>query len=360
MYAGSPTPTTDRSVTHRLTHACLARACLGALLAGFGAAMAAAQGVPSDPGKPAPAPAVITGITENDLYAPDNRDRHYTNGLRFGWMSADGDVPGWARSLADDLPLLDAGASHRIGWTLSQSMFTPQNKAASAPVPNDRPYAAWLYGGLKLQTESTARLDTVELDLGMVGPAALGQQAQNDWHQLIGASAANGWSHQIKNEPGVDLMAERLWRVPLATPTDDGLGADVIPNAVGSLGNVFTYGGAGFTLRFGDALQADFGPPRISPSIPGSDSFHPTDGFGWYVFAGSEGRAVLRNITLDGNTFENSQSVRKRPLVADLQGGLALLYKNVRMTYTLTARSKEFYGQDGYDYFGSAELSVAF
>lgn len=338
----------------------LSRACLGVLIAGFAIGTAAAQDAPPDTAHAPPAPAVITGITENDLYAPDNRDRHYTDGVRFGWMSADDDVPTWARSLADDLPLLDPGAPHRIGWTLAQSMFTPQNKAAAAPVLNDRPYAAWLYGGLTLQTESTSRLDTIELDLGVVGPDALGRQAQNDVHQLIGASAANGWPNQIKNEPGIDLLAERLWRLPLTTPTDDGLGADVVPNAVGSLGNVFTYGGGGFMVRFGNALQADFGPPRIGPSVPGSDSFHPTDGFGWYLFAGTEGRAVLRNITLDGNTFESSQSVRKRPLVADLEGGLATFYRNVRVAYTLTARSKEFYGQDGYDYFGSAELSIGF
>ena len=341
----------------RFTHACLIAA-----LAGLLARTAAAQSSPPGRTPQAPAPAVVTGITDNDLYAPDNRDRHYTNGLRFGWMSADNDDPHWARSLADDLPLLDPDAPHRIGWTLAQSMFTPQNKGASAPVLSDRPYAAWLYGGLKLQTESPQRLDTVELDLGMVGPAALGQQVQDDWHQLIGVSGANGWSHQIKNEPGIDLMLERLWRVPLTAQADRGdeLGVDLIPNAVGSFGNVFTYGGGGVTIRFGDDLQADFGPPRIGPAVPGSDSFRPRDGFGWYAFAGVEGRAVLRNITLDGNTFSDSQSVRKRPLVADLQGGLALMYDDVRLTYTLAARSKEFYGQDGYDYLGSVALSVAF
>ncbi|MBV8592829.1 MAG: lipid A deacylase LpxR family protein, partial [Caulobacteraceae bacterium] len=323
----------------RFAHACLTAALAG-LLPGAAAAQDSPRAAPI-----APAPAVITGITENDLYAPDNRDRHYTNGLRFGWISADDQEPQWARSLTDQLPLLDPTAAHRIGWTLAQSMFTPQDKATSAPVPRDRPYAAWLYGGLKLQTERPDRLDTVELDVGMVGPAALGQQVQDDWHQLIGVSGANGWSHQIKNEPGLDLMLERLWRVPLTTGADDGdgTGVDLVPNAVGSLGNVFTYGGGGMTVRFGNDLQADFGPPRISPAVPGSDSFHPRQGFGWYVFAGAGGRAVLRNITLDGNTFSDSQSVRKRPLVADLYGGAAFMYDNARLAYTLTARSKEFY-----------------
>ncbi len=335
--------------------------CAIAAVAAFGVSAALAQEQEQARGPEAPAPAVITGITDNDLYAPDNRDRHYTNGLRLGWMSADGDVPGWATWLADHAPLLKPDASHRIGWTLAQDMFTPQNKTASGPVLDDRPYAAWLYAGLKLQTEAPDRLDTVELDLGMVGPAALGEQAQNDWHQLIGASSASGWSNQIKNEPGVDLLLERSWRVPLTEHAEDGaLGVDLVPNAAGSLGNVFTYGEGGLTIRFGEGLQSDFGPPRISPFVPGSDSFHPPLGFAWYLFAGAEGRAVLRNITLDGNTFEDSQSVRKRPLVADLHAGLALLYDHTRLTYTVLARSKEFYGQRSIDYIGSIALSVAF
>lgn len=328
-----------------------------------GIAAASAQDQNRAAGRPAPAPAVITGVSDNDLYAPVNRDRHYSNGLRLGWMSGDEHVPDWARSFASSLPLLlDPAGSRRIGWTVAQEMFTPQNKAASGPLLDDRPYAAWLYAGLKLQSETADRLDTLEIDLGVVGPAALGEQAQNDWHQFIGVSDASGWSHQIKNEPGIDLMFERSWRVPLTPHADeDGeLGIDVVPNAVASLGNIFTYGGGGATFRFGQYLNSDFGPPRMSPAAPGSDSFHIPRGLGWYLFVGAEGRAVLRNITLDGNTFADSQSVRKRPLVADLQGGLALLFDHARLTYTVVARTKEFYGQHSIDFIGAGALSIAF
>src|SRR3546814_17784538 len=103
----------------------------------------------------------------------------------------------------------------------------------------------------------------------------------------------------------------------------NNLGVDVTPHLGAALGNVYTYGAGGLTLRFGEDLPDDYGPPRIRPALPGSDYFRPTDDFGWYFFAGAEGRIVARNIFLDGNTFKDSHSVDKRPLVADLQAGLA-------------------------------------
>jgi lipid A 3-O-deacylase len=77
---------------------------------------------------------------------------------------------------------------------------------------------------------------------------------------------------------------------------------DVIPHFGGSLGNVFTYAAAGFTVRLGSDLDQDFG-PRIRPSLPGGGYFRAQKGFNWYLFAGLEGRAGLRNIFLDGNTL---------------------------------------------------------
>src|SRR3546814_15130441 len=55
----------------------------------------------------------------------------------------------------------------------------------------------------------------------------------------------------------------------------------------------------------------------------------------------------------DLNTFSDSHSVDKRPLVADLQLGLALLFPRFRVAYTYVHRTKEFYGQDTADKFAA-------
>jgi hypothetical protein len=78
------------------------------------------------------------------------------------------------------------------------------------------------------------------------------------------------------------------------------------------------------------------------------------------LFAGAEGRAVVRNIFLDGNSFRNSRSVDKRPFVGDLQFGGVLLWNNVRLSYTQVLRTREFETQGKKDNFGSLAVSVQF
>ncbi len=138
------------------------------------------------------------------------------------------------------------------------------------------------------------------------------------------------------------------------------MGADITPYAGADLGNVLTQAAGGVTLRIGFDLPADYGPPRVRPSLTGSDYFAPQRDFGWYLFAGTEGRAVARNIFLDGNSFQDSRSVDKRPLVADVQFGVAMTIGQVRFAYTHVLLTKEFYHQKSSDAFGSFSASVRF
>ena len=76
---------------------------------------------------------------------------------------------------------------------------------------------------------------------------------------------------------------------------------------------------------------------------------------------GNVGRAVARNIFLDGNTFADSDSVDKIPFVADLNAGLAITYGRVRTSYAIVYRTKEFHEQDSDgDVFGTITLGIRF
>jgi len=123
---------------------------------------------------------------------------------------------------------------------------------------------------------------------------------------------------------------------------------------------VFTYGNAGVTMRYGKRLPNDYGPPRVQPGLAGFGDFSPVSGFGWYMFAGIEGRAVARNIFLDGNTFRDSRGVDKKHLVGDLQFGIVLDWPDMRLSYTHVLRTREFQTQECEDNFGSFSLSVKF
>ena len=55
-------------------------------------------------------------------------------------------------------------------------------------------------------------LDSVELNFGVVGPYALGEEVQNNYHDLIGVARSNGWDNQLNNELGFMMIFERKWR----------------------------------------------------------------------------------------------------------------------------------------------------
>lgn len=303
---------------------------------------------------------------ENDRIA--NTDRHYTNGLRLGWVSdkTDGsDLPEIRDVLQFLYPLADVRAG-RVGLELGHNIFTPADTQARQLLVNDRPYAGWLYGAASLYAETDKgfggilpeTLDRVALEIGVIGPIALGEEVQNEFHRAIDVATANGWDNQLENELGINLIAERKWR---AEPIRFwGLEADAIPHVGASLGNVYTHVSGGAIARFGQQLSIDYGPPLIRPNLSGYSAIEHTDGLAWYAFAGVDGRWSLRNIFLDGNTFRDSHSIDKEPLVGDFVAGVALVYGRARLSFTHVMRTKEFKGQDQADRFGSVSLSIRF
>lgn len=294
---------------------------------------------------------------ENDIFA--GKDSHYTNGVRFSYVSPENDIPVWLDQSADALPFFSSKGAKRWQLSLGQSMFTPANTATRAVQPNDRPYAGWLYSSVGLVADKGDRLDSVQLTVGMVGPASGAEHTQDFIHDLISDDKAKGWDHQLHNELGVVLSYERKWR-GLYEFTPFGWGLDITPSLGASLGNVYTHAALGTMVRFGYDLPADYGPPIIPPALGGSDFFVPSTSFGWYVFAGLEGRAVARNIFLDGNTFGNSQSVDKEPFVGGLQLGIAFTFSETRVAYTHVFRTQEFETQGDNDSYGALTVSWRF
>ncbi|MEY3895610.1 MAG: hypothetical protein RLZZ214_1129 [Verrucomicrobiota bacterium] len=77
---------------------------------------------------------------------------------------------------------------------------------------------------------------------------------------------------------------------------------------------------------------------------------------GAYLFLRVDGRAVARNIFLDGHTFSDSPSVDKYPLVADLSAGVAMNIKNMKIAYAMVYRTEEFKGRDEGQVFGTVSF----
>lgn len=207
-------------------------------------------------------------------------------------------------------------------------------------------------------------MDSVEVNLGAVGPAALGQQLQNFIHDLRGVPRFNGWDNQLKNELGVQLIAERKARI-WESKGNTGPQLDAIVHYGTSLGNVKTYLNTGLTLRIGNHLPNDFG---TSPIRSGGDSNAPLEGHvthhfsegGLHAFISADERLVARDIFLDGNTFAKSHHIEKRRFVGDVAGGFAWQWSGGKLAYAHYFRGKDFPAQSTTDGYGSITLSIEY
>lgn len=301
--------------------------------------------------------AIVSAVFENDTFS--DTDQNYTNGFRLSYLSSESKTPYAARWIANHLLPLSTQGNKRISIALGQNMYTPTDLTQTALIPNDRPYAGWLYGSVGMVSDTGKRLDNAMLTVGVVGPASLAKPTQRWVHEVIGSPDPKGWDNQLRDEVGVVLTFERKWR-SLYEFSPFGVGMDVTPHVGVNLGNVNTDASVGAMFRLGFDLPSDYGPPRIRPSLPGSDFFIPTSTLGGYLFAGVEGRAVARNIFLDGNTFRDSPSVDKKIFVGSLQAGAALTFESMRLSYTHVFQTKEFDTQAKPQQFGAVTLSYRF
>lgn len=338
----------------------------GAIALGLAlAAPASAQAPAPRPAAPAANdPSVWTFQGENDSFSLGTKgstDKYYSNGLRLGWTSPTRLVPETLKGLATTLW---GQGETRLSVDITHQIYTPILTQRRNPPLGDRPYAGVLMGhfGLlqdgKTQTGYDIRSALV-LGIGVVGPAAGAEGVQNSFHELIGQRQARGWDAQLKNESLLQITSERTWRLPIAKAGP--LEADWLPSLTASAGNLRVYLQSGVMVRIGQNLQADYGPARLRPGVTGGDYYTSPAPLAWYVFAGADGRAVAHDLTLAGNTWVNSRSVRKETFVGELSAGLGVILHGVRLTYIHRFQTQEFRHQSGgLHQTGSLALSVRF
>jgi lipid A 3-O-deacylase len=305
---------------------------------------------------------------ENDLFT--GTDSNYTNGVKYSLISEDlsphaheGKLPRKVLEYVHQLPFIGKSGpeyTHKVEFSLGQNMFTPQDISRSDLITNDRPYAGWTYISTSYHrkyssAETLDFMDTVELQLGIVGPESFAEQTQKFVHKMRELQRPHGWDNQLKSEPGLAVVFERKW---LFHPGDARrLNYRIITHAGGAVGNVYTYLNSGAELRVGWNIPRDFGVSLIRPA--GSTRLSTHTEFSMFGFAGVNGRLTFRDIFLDGNTFTDSHSIDKKIPVADLSAGLAINYKNILLTWTQVLRTKEFKGQQDAHSFGAMALSFA-
>jgi hypothetical protein len=299
----------------------------------------------------------VSGRFENDCFG--GSDRWYTDGES---LSLEHTGPSWLDPLADQLPW---GQGRRtVGYDAAQLMFTPSNLTLHNPDPKDRPYAGILAVGLSLQVEQTNSYYGLKFVSGVVGPWSLAGWTQHEVHSLIGDTKPQGWSHQLHNEPIADLLFEYRHKFRLAGERE-ACSVEGSPIAGAWLGNMLTQAQFGGLVRAGYNIPDDSGPTllrgmdQMPPPRPSAKPASNAD-WGFYIYGGAMGNLVARDITLDGNTFQDSRSVDKKWFVPAEAAGICVGNRRFQTSFTYVIWGKEFDGQTEISKYGVITASYFF
>ena len=316
-------------------------------------------------------PPTVNLRLDNDLFG--GQDQGYSNGIQLTLVSPnladytdDPCIPRlarWVNRHLDALQPAQGFEQRNMIATFAQGIFTPTDFGRRDLIEDDRPYAGALLMGLGYNARNGDYLQTTQLQFGIVGPSALGKQVQNAVHKALGDETFKGWDNQLHDEPVFRIVHERMQRYSAGHACNGTWGWDAIGHYGGSLGNLATYANAGAELRFGLRLPDDFG---STPLRPAGENIAPTRHdntgdrpFGAHMFLTSDVRWVLRDITLDGNTFRDSHSVDKRSFVGEVGYGVALMRGRWKFALARYHRTREFEGQRQTPVFGSFTVSRA-
>ena len=246
---------------------------------------------------------------DNDSLLLNRADGLYTSGLRIGQNYRVRDGEGWRSA----------------GWRVGQQLYTPKDTQARPEQlgPFDRPYAGWIYGGMYYRLE---RIDGSELafglDLGCLGPCAMGRQSQEGLHQLLDQPQPKGWGSQLSTEFGaVAHVGARgpAWQLARSV--------DLRPGVAARIGNIFTDLSADVTLRGG----------QLHP-VPGASTV--------YGFVRGSVRAVAYDATLQGGMFSRDpgRTVEPKRFTGEAEAGVQWQSNRWAVRVSVVVRGNEIRG----------------
>ena len=258
---------------------------------------------------------------------------------------------------------------HYAGWLVANVMYTPKDITAKFEEfeQYDRPYAGYTYFGRFVETvHADDSLTRYEIQGGLLGKASATQAIQRAWHDIFGFDRPE-WEKQIESELALQVNILHRFAVPsflkweLNKRTNTRL-FDVQPYVFGEAGTVFVRASVGIDVRVGLMQGLISGPRGASPigsiqkilSVPGAKSAYdnsqcvlkyfcvPESG---YLFGKIEETGVLRNSTIQGGMFTDSEYTQDfRSRVRTMALGLKIYWTNWGISFSWKNRSPEVAG----------------
>lgn len=292
----------------------------------------------------------ISVITENDNYNFTEHDRYYTNGLfiRFNWLQK-------------------TNANNRIAKTINRAeagqmiynSYFNRHSNAEVLTTLDRPYAGWLYASFgKTKVYNNNDVLLYDATLGILGPAALGEQVQTGYHKLMRLYNVYGWDFQLKNE--VCVNASIQYYHSLLNKDVHNVSLHAVGKA--SLGNTFTNASAGLLLKFG-RLKKETESTYWDGNLGATDNTLKNKCESVF-FLEPLLTAQAYNSTVQGGMFREDKGYYVsplHPLIYVIRGGAVISWKKTAFSIVYTVKQREARSMiDKAEVYGAFGLSFRF
>ena len=284
-------------------------------------------------------PKYINFNMSNDLV--DKTDYYYTSGLSLTFNH-----PFLRKNPFNKLiPALPRARDKIYGLTIMQDIYTPSNVDTAGFISSDRPYVATLMLYMQknsFQPTRNLRLQS-GLGLGFIGNIALGEQAQNGFHNLIDNNINQGWYNQLDNK----LLMNYEFQL------QKGLHVDKNNQFIGILeaeaGNLRTNLGFGYLWRVG----------KLSPYFESYTYKKGMKKFYVSVFLDVKFKLILFDATIIQPDNLNRPTYALNNFLFHSRAGISLMYARFTVLIIQNFLSPEF--STGFTHrYGSLQLSYRF
>lgn len=259
---------------------------------------------------------------DNDFFTAE--DLYYTQGYTFELVK-----PWLEKNPANILFIKPANAVIKYGVAFEQTGFTPTVITAPEILYGDRPFAATI-----AVKSFVVAIDTINksqivssITLGMIGPAAFGNEMQTGIHKWIDDDIPQGWKHQIRNDVIIDY--ELAYEKQLLAANIFALGS----YAKVRLGTLNTNVSTGLTMKLGIINDVFSSANKKKFSV--------------YLYAQPVATVVGYDASLQGGLFNTSSpytipSSDIERIVLQSYFGLIIKYRGLYLEYSRAVITREF------------------
>jgi len=239
------------------------------------------------------------------------------------------------------------------GFGIEHRMFTPYSIIFPDSISNDRPYASYFMATnftVLIKPMQHLKMST-EIGVGVLGPAAKGEQIQSGIHVLIDSDRPVGWGKQLNNS----LIVDYQFRIEKGFFTP-WIANHLIPIGEVRVGTLQNKLALGLMVKFGNSIKylsgLDYVKSKENKLI-------------WDWVFEAKFQEVLFDATLQGglmNGDELDKTLNTKQVLSTqyhLRTGINVYYAGVFVRFVMNYNSNDFASAVSHKY-GSINLGFAF